>query len=490
MSEISSPPPDANQNAAQTKIHRRKLLKSAAVAGVGTIAVAGGVNAVSPLLLPEKFCVEENHSYWARALPPANPPLSQDMEVDIAIIGGGFTGLSSAYYLRSKSPPRTVLLLEARRCGNGASARNGAMLLTLTEDRYMQTSPDFALDKKIYDLTVGNIRALAGIARIAGVDCELVANGALQVCNTMEHVAQGKEYVEKANRYGIPAELWNQSRTAEALGTGAYPGALFDPNSGQLHPGKLVRALKAAAESAGATIVENTPVIHIEDGPQHRITTAGGRTVKAKSLVLATNAYSSQLGYLRRAVCPVFDYVGITPPLTSAQLAAVGWKSRAPFNDSRVETYYLGLTSDNRIHIGGGPVDYCFNDNTAEPLAAERGYQRLQNELLRIFPQLTGVNFESTWSGVVDMSLDQSPAVGVMGKHDNIYYGIGFSGHGVNLTSLFGRIIADLATGGGEQWAWLPFVNRLPPYLPNEPFRWLGIEAALRYYRLTDSKTP
>ncbi|MGH9675570.1 MAG: NAD(P)/FAD-dependent oxidoreductase, partial [Candidatus Acidiferrum sp.] len=300
----------------------------------------------------------------------------------------------------------------------------------------------------------------------------------------------GRKYVEKANAFGIPVEFWDKEKTAAALGTHAYEGALFDPGGGQVHPGKLVRVLKAAAESAGAEIYENTVVTHIEEGPVHRIETASGRTVKAKSLVLATNVYSSKLGYLRRAVAPFFDYVGMTPPLSESLLSEIGWKSRIPFNDSRTEVYYLGLTRDNRIHIGGGPVDYRFNNGLAEPGVARRGYERILGELVRVFPKLAGTPFETTWIGAVDMSLDGSPAIGVMGKHRNVYYGIGFSGHGVSLTSLFGRIIADLHDSRGEQWSWLPFLNRLPPYIPNEPFRWLGIRTSLEYYRLTDPKTP
>ncbi len=465
-------------------------MKTAAITGAGTLAAAGGVNALAPLALPEKMVFETNRSHWSKALPPANPALAADLEADVVVIGGGFTGLSSAYYLRKNSPHKKVVLLEAKACGNGASGRNGAMLLSLTEDRFMQLGPDRALDKKIYDLTVANMRALREIASTVEIDCELETSGALQVCNTADDVLAGEKYVEKANAVGIPAEIWNKEKTAAALGTNAYEGALCDPSSGQVHPGKLVHVLKAAAESVGVAIYENTPVVHIEEGPLHRIVTAGGHTVKATALVLATNAYTSKLGYLRRAICPLFDYVGITAPLSEALLTEIGWKSRMPFNDSRIETYYLGLTKDNRIHIGGGPVDYAFNNGVAEPAAAAQGYERLAQELARIFPKLAAVPFEATWSGVVDMSLDQSPAVGVMGKHHNVFYGIGFSGHGVNLTSLFGRIIADLASGLGEQWAWLPFVNRLPLYMPNEPFRWLGVQAALRYYRMTDASTP
>ncbi len=472
---------------------RRTFLKSAAVAGACTAVAAAGVNALAPILDPEKSAFEPNHSYWARALPAVNSPLAKNIHADVAVIGGGFTGLAAAYYIRSQSPPKKVVLLEASRCGNGASGRNGAMMLTLTDDRYMVLSSEMSLDKKIYDLTVNNAARLKQIAASVShlaPDPEIETSGALQVLNTASDVENGKRYVAKANQVGIPVEFWSQEKTASVIGTRAYPGALFDPNSGQVHPGKLVAVLKAAAESAGAEIFENSPVVNIEEGSTHKITTAAGFTVTAPSLILATNAYTSKLGYLRRAVAPVFDYVGITAPLADSLLAEVGWQKRIPFNDSRTEVYYLGLTRDQRVHIGGGPVDYVFNDGVVEPKSTAHHFARLSAELARIFPKLDGVPFEATWGGCVDMSLDQSPAVGAIGKYKNIFYAIGFSGHGVGLTSLFARIIADLESSRAADWSWLPFVNRLPPYIPNEPFRWLGIRSALAYYRATDAKTP
>ena len=480
----------SSEDPTDEKLNRRKLLKNAAVAGAGAIVGAGALNALAPAVMPEKMVFETNRSHWAKALPPANSALATDLIADVVVIGGGFTGLSTAYYIRKKSPSKKVVLLEAKNCGNGASGRNGAMVLNLTADRYMQLSSAPALDKRIYDLTVENIRALKAISASVGIDCELETSGALQVRNTNESTEKDKEYVAKANRFGIPMEFWDKQKTAAALGTNVYEGALFDPNSGQVHPGKLVQVLKTAAESVGVEIYESTPVLHIEEGAVHRIETANGRSVKTNALVLATNAYTSELGYLRRAVVPIFNYVGMTAPLSASAISEIGWKSRMPFNDSRVETYYLGITKGNRVHIGGGPVDYTFNNGVAEPAAARQGHERILNELARIFPKLSGVPFETAWSGVVDLSMDESPAVGRMGKHQNIYYGIGFSGHGVNLTSLFGRIIADLEAGRGEQWSWLPYVNRFPPYIPNEPFRWLGIQTSLRYYRATDPKTP
>ena len=117
-------------------------------------------------------------------------------------------------------------------------------------------------------------------------------------------------------------------------------------------------------------------------------------------------------------------------------------------------------------------------------------YDRLQAELNRIFPALGRQPFEVTRGGLVDMSLDETPAVGWTGKSGNIFYAIGFSGHGLNLTSVFGQILADLIRGKHADWQWLPYLNRLPPYTPNEPFRWLGVHTALGYYRLTDPKKP
>jgi len=416
---------------------------------------------------------EPNRSYWARSQPPQNPPLTDDIAVDVAVLGGGFTGLSAAYYIRSISPHKRVVVLEAKGCGNGASGRNGAMVLTMTADRYMSFSPFPAVDKKISDLTAHNIQALSRLSAQTGIDCELDTNGALQVLNTSEDSKAAKAYVHQAQSMGMPVEFWSKQQVASAIGTEAYDAAFFDPNGGHVHPMKLVHVWKAAAESAGAQIYENTAVVSIDEGPTHVLRTDGGHTVKAKSLVLATNAFTSRLGHLRNRVLPVHEFVGMTEPLGEQKLAEIGWRKRVPFNDTRTEVFYLGLTRDNRIHIGGGRPSYSFNDGMNDPGDASTHFEELQRELVRIYPRLAGVGFETTWSGVVDWSLDESPSVGRTGKHNNIFYGLGYSGHGVNLTSVFGKIIADLEAGRGELWRQYPFVNASLAYVPNEPFRWL-----------------
>ena len=466
---------------------RRRFLKQAAFASGGALLGSVSLNQISPKIWHEPFVFAPNHSYWARAQPPSNPPLTQNIAIDVAVLGGGFTGLSAACYIRSISPHKRVVVLEAKGCGNGASGRNGAMVLTMTEDRYMNFSSVPEIDKKIYDLTAENIRTLSKLSASTRIDCELENNGALQVLSTPEDIRAAKAYVQQARSLGMPVEFWDKQRLVDAIGTEVYEAAFFDPAGGQVHPMKLVHVFKAAAENAGVEIYENTTVASIEEGQENLLRTTAGYSIKAKSLVLATNAFTSKLGYFRNSIVPVHEYVAVTPPLSKQQLAEIGWRMRVPFNDSRTEVFYLGLTQDDRIHIGGGSPGYFFNGGDGNPSDAASHFAQLQRELVRIYPKLSGIEFEAGWDGVVDWSLDESPSVGCIGRNKNIFYGFGYSGHGVNLTSVFGRIIADLEAGHEEPWKQFPFLNAKLDYVPNEPFRWLGAKTGLAWYRVTGS---
>jgi gamma-glutamylputrescine oxidase len=158
-------------------------------------------------------------------------------------------------------------------------------------------------------------------------------------------------------------------------------------------------------------------------------------------------------------------------------IARLGWRRRAPFDDSRIDEHWLGISRGNRIHIGGGPDGYGYDFNNATPPTAVPPHRSaaLAAELERIFPQPGKVAFERCWAGAVDCSLDLTASVGRLGRHENVNYAIGYSGHGINLTSVFGRVIADLVAGYDEPWQWLPYLNRPLPYIANEPFRWLRV---------------
>ena len=462
------------------------MLGRIALSGAGVAAGGLALNALSPRLLPEHPTVDLNEGFWSRELPPPNPPLGASVDADVVIIGGGFTGLSTAFYLRQLLPGRHIVLLEARRCGNGASGRNGAMLLPSSGDRYLLPSAAPDLDRRIDALTIDNIARLRQLELNLGIDAEIDTVGAVHALLSADEIQSAQANAVRLRDRGIPIEFWDREQTAAQLGTRAYAGALFDPRAGQVHPGKLVRLWKRAAETAGAMIHEGTPVLRIEEGSVHELTTDAGHRVRAPILVLATNAYGTRLGYLRRAAAPIWNYVAMTAPLTEPQVAALGWTRGMPFDDSRTEVFYLGMTRERRIHIGGGNVDYLFNDGAPGAATAVDRHRALRNMLVGLYPSLRDVPFESTWAGAVDMSLDASPSIGTLGPRRNIHYAIGYSGHGVNLTSVFGRVLADVIAGRGAAWRWLPYLDRLPPYLPNEPFRWLGVRARLAAIRATE----
>jgi gamma-glutamylputrescine oxidase len=208
---------------------RRRFLKNSAWAGGAAIVGAAGLDRISPWIWREPLPLEPNGSFWAGRQLPQNPKLAEDLDVDVAVLGGGFTGLSSAYFLRSTSPHKSVAVLEARGCGNGASGRNGAMVLTMTADRYMNFSSDPSMDKRIYDLTAENIRFLSTLSAATGIDCELDTQGALQVVDSQEDLKAAQDYVAKARSLGMPVELWDAARIARAIGTEAYLGGFSIP---------------------------------------------------------------------------------------------------------------------------------------------------------------------------------------------------------------------------------------------------------------------
>jgi gamma-glutamylputrescine oxidase len=190
------------------RLTHRRFLKNVALAGGGVVLGAAGTEPDIHKIWRESTEFESNPSYWARSQPP-HPPLTNNISVDVAVIGGGFTGLSAAYFIRTISPTKRVVVLEAKGCGNGASGRTGAMVLTMTADRYIQFSADPAAGKRIYDLTAHNIQSLLKLSAMAGIDCELETNGALQVLSTVDEVRDAQRYVQAARSVGIPVEFWN-----------------------------------------------------------------------------------------------------------------------------------------------------------------------------------------------------------------------------------------------------------------------------------------
>ena len=470
------------------KLSRRDFLKSCALVAGGLAATTVVAEVATPLVFQEKLEFDENKSVWVLSGLPASSPLDADLDVDVAVIGGGYTGLSSAYYLLQRYPEKSVAVFEAKSVGHGASGRNGGMLLPQSSNEYMNIASDPQTHRLVYDVTVKNMNDLEELLKTQSIDYDLRRNGALLVIAKESHVEQYRQYAEQAHSLEMPIEFWDRDRTRSEIGTDVYYASLYEPNAAEVHPMKLAYALKNVAEAAGAHIYESSPVLEMEEDGETVRLVVGERKhkVTAKAVVLATNAYTSKLGYFRNSMFPLNTPMAVTPQLPESTFADIGWKKEVGYSDTYMLLYHLSRTPDNRILIGSGYVNYFFNNGVVNQDDVRMLKAFLQKELTRIYPKLSGIDFEYVWTGVIACSIDLTQSVGVMGAHKNIYYGLGYAGHGINLATLFGRIIADIYAGEERKWQGLPFLNHNFIPLPPEPLKWVGVQSTIAYYKTVD----
>ncbi|MBF0574074.1 MAG: FAD-dependent oxidoreductase [Desulfamplus sp.] len=444
------------------------------------------------LIGDKKAVFEKNNSFWAKEMKPANAPLNKNIEADVAIIGGGYTGLSAAYHLKKYNSSLRVVVLEAKQVGSGASGRHGGMVLPQPPTESFEIAYKDSIHKATYDLTSRNMKAIKKVCEESGIECDLRLDGFVHTIIDEEDISYYKEYVKEANDLGIPLEFWNADKTEEMLGTEYYAASVYDPNGGSVHAIKLINALKIMAEKEGAVIYENSKVNHISEG-EIIVLKVGDENneVKAKNIVLATNAFTSKLGYFKYSVIPVHAQTAVTEPLTEEQLESIAWESRLPFYDSKNYLFHLVLRDDNRIVIGGGDADYYFRGDLQYKGDTQKIYEMIINELVKIYPSLKGIKLEYIWDGLLGMTSDEIPKVGVTGKHNNIYYGLAYNGQGVNMAFMFGDVIASVYSGKTHGWEAMPYYSYssgIQDFILPEPYRWIGAKALMEYYKRQDSK--
>jgi glycine/D-amino acid oxidase-like deaminating enzyme len=444
-------------------------------------------------LIDEKEVVfEKNDSFWAREMKPANAALNKNIEVDVAIIGGGYTGLSAAYHLMKYNHALKVVVLEAKQVGSGASGRHGGMVLPQPPTESFEIAYEDNIHKKTYELTSRNMKAMKKVCEESGIECDLKLDGFVHTIIDEEDIPYYKEYVEEANDLGIPLEFWDAKKTEEMLGTEYYAASVYDANGGSVHAIKLINALKIMAEKAGAVIYENSKVNDISEGKIIVLKVGDeNHEVKAKDIVLATNAFTSKLGYFKYSVMPVHAQTAVTEPLTERQLESIAWESRLPFYDSKNYLFHMVLRDDNRIVIGGGDADYYFRGDLQYKGDIQKIYELTMNELIKVYPSLKGIKLEYIWDGLLGMTSDEIPKVGVTGKNNNIYYGLAYNGQGVNMSFMFGDVIASVYCGKSHGWKDTPYYNYssgIQGFIPPEPYRWIGAKTLMEYYKRQDNK--
>lgn len=405
-------------------------------------------------------------SWWLESLPreiTPNPELSGREDADVVVIGGGYTGLSVGYHLKQMKPGMDVRILESDICGYGASGRNGGFSMTLFGLTKGITTFRFndAKARSAHIYMENSVDYLHDVITRNNIDCDYERSGYLLVGTSPAQVKRVEHDFKIIEKWGLGGvERWGAARLAEEFNTDFYKLGWFEPRCGIVNPAKLARGLKDLAESVGAVIYENSPVNHFARRPTSGFVVKTDRgEIHAEYLVLATNAYSILFPQLQNIQMPAFTHIVMTEPLTPAQYDAIGWKNRAGVEDARDLIHYYRLTADNRIVMGGGDVSLAYGKNLDKDLN-EKTFTLLKKHVVEIFPQLKGIRFTHQWGGPVSVTTDLAPVIGYLGSDKKAIFSMGCVGHGVSLTTMNGRTIAELITGEQTEGTQMFFVGR------------------------------
>jgi glycine/D-amino acid oxidase-like deaminating enzyme len=467
-------------------VTRRDFLAGTAAAAVG--AVGGGLalsGAGDPERLPDLYEYYVD-CFWFESSglrdEPLRAPLRGATRADVAIVGGGFTGLATAIAVARRQPGRRVVLLEGARCGYGASGRNGGFA-----DVMYPAFPAFVaargpeLGRALYDVIASGKRAIERLCGDDGIACDLESNGAIRMAASDGQRRAIEEEQRGLVAMGIDARIVEGAELQALVRTERFRAALFTPDTSILNPAKLARGMARLAETLGVEVHEATRVVRIEPGRSIRITTELG-SLDATQAVLATNGYTPQLGILRTRLLPLCNYVVATEPLSPARWEAIGWSGRQGLSDARVLFMYLRPTADGRIVAGGEMAPYFEGSRPSSGNYAP-AIEKLERSLVTTFPQLAGIRFTHSWGGTMAFTRDFTPRIGSLGEGGNLFFGLGYCGEGVVMSQLAGRILAAFLAGEAGEFAGLPFVGGVPPWVGFEPLRTIGVkgmEAALR----------
>ncbi|HEY5922305.1 MAG TPA: FAD-binding oxidoreductase [Kofleriaceae bacterium] len=434
---------------------------------------------------------DDNTAVWLLGAPtdePA-PALTHDLDVDVAIIGGGFTGVSTAYRLSKQFPKLGIALLEAKRLANGASGRNGGLVLNGITVRDL----DADLMVREFAVTRAAIDDLEALIREHSLPVRFRRTGVVHVSTTAESAEHAHAMTEQLVARGLPLKYLSGPDLDGVLRLRGAHGAVLDPTEAFLAGVDLVRAMRPLLVAQGVQIYESTPVTRVREGATIELTTPRG-VVRARAIVLGTSAYTPRLGYFKTGLLPVISHVIATDPLPTELLARLGLDGVAGFFDDSPRLAYCSVDAEGRVVFGGGTTAaYGYRFGNATTYTAERddaGERALRASLTQYFPELADVPIRHRWSGPLDLTLVRHCAIGVMGAHGNIYYAVGFSGHGITLANLAGRVLTDLYAGNHEPWRDSAFYMKHPRGIPTEPLRWIGYHLYTRFTGKSPWKRP
>ncbi len=418
---------------------------------------------------------------WVDQLGPIDrrPALSGDTSVDVAIVGGGFSGLWSAYYLAKHDPSLRIVVVEREYCGFGASGRNGGWAVGELASGPATYAKVSSKDDAMRQLraVMDAVDEIGRVSEAEGIDCSYKKGGWIRAARNEPQAKRQREEVPHEHAYGFTEDeirLLEPDEARTYLNATNTSSGIYYSAVAALHPARLARGLADVVEAAGVSVVESTAVSAIEPG---KVLTDHG-TITANIIVRATEAYTRDLKGERNALLPVYSLMVATEPLPEAMFDEIGLADRPTFSDDRFMVTYGQRTADNRLAFGGRGVPYLFGSKISAHAETHEGSHALLREtLIDMLPVLADVDFTHRWGGVLgiprdwvaSVNYDTVSGVGVLG---------GYVGEGVAAANLAGRTMADLILGRETDRASYPWVGHRSRRWEPEPFRWLGVRSS------------
>ena len=418
-------------------------------------------------------------SLWHETVPGSldpRPSLSSNTEVDVAIVGAGFTGLWTAYYLLEQDPSLRVTVLEAEIAGFGASGRNGGWCsaqfpisaATLAREHGAEAA------RSQYAAMRGSITEVVRVAARESIDADIAVGGTVVLARSQPQLQRARAEAAESAKFELGLRLLDAEQASERLAATNVLGASYTPHCAVLHPAKLARGLAEVIEARGARLYERSPVRAITG---HSVQTATA-TVRAATVVRATEGYTARLPGLRRAIAPVYSLIIATEPLPDRIWDEVGLRERETFSDYRHLIIYGQRTADGRLLFGGRGAPYHFGSRIRSSYdQVPAVFESLRQTLVEMFPVLRTVRITHHWGGPLGIARDWHASVGL---ENGLAWAGGYVGDGLSTTNLAGRTLAALIGGRESPLTRLPWVGHRSPDWEPEPLRWLGANAGLR----------
>lgn len=422
-------------------------------------------------------------SVWLSSPADLCPPLSTEIRADVAIIGGGYTGLNAALALREVGVD--VALLEMGFCGSGASGRNsGHLAPTMGKDLpSLVRQVGKARAAEFMRFNDRSVRNAEETFKKYGIDCDYESVGNI-TCGVHDlHLDPLLKTAELAESLGVEVSVFNEAEMRERRLPAAFKFGVLDARGGYLNPGKYVLGLRRAALDAGVRIYENTTVTNIDEAVSPVQVTTDSGLVRADKVIVASNGYTpATLGRLKSKIFPIRVTLFQTAPLTPEQFEALGWSDREGLITAHSAIEHYRLTADGRILGGSKYIQYRYGSQLAEgnqPVV----FGKFESLIKHRFPELPDLQIEDFWGGWIGMTPDFLP-ISFSNQRGNLFYGMGYNGHGVAHAASNGRMLADQVLGRPNEDVEL-FKRRMLP-LPPEPLRWLAVNGMKKYFERAD----